>query len=234
MKKESPILKYASILLIVLGAVEAAVSIRGFFDIPALHEAAIELHLASPVPVLGYFRRLFPLLIAAAELTAGILGYRYRARPKKAAPVFRAALPCFLWPCFSTFTFLLFYPAGFSALSLPVGLILPAVYLFGAYRHKSSGAAAKQNPDRPSALDSSPPIHKMGRAAMTKDRTNVQNAHFAIEDPAYRAFHCKLIPTVPPEAVIGVRTPALRAYAKKFGKTPEAAAFLTRTSASIL
>lgn len=61
---------------------------------------------------------------------------------------------------------------------------------------------------------------------MTKDRTNVQNALFAIEDPAYRAFHCKLIPTVPPEAVIGVRTPALRAYAKKFGKTPEAAAFL--------
>lgn len=61
---------------------------------------------------------------------------------------------------------------------------------------------------------------------MTKDRTNVQNALFAIEDPAYRAFHCKLIPTVPPEAVIGVRTPALRAYAKKFGKTPDAAAFL--------
>ena len=55
---------------------------------------------------------------------------------------------------------------------------------------------------------------------MTVDRTDVQNALFAIEDPAYRAFHCKLIPTVPPEAVIGVRTPALRAYAKKFGKTP--------------
>lgn len=61
---------------------------------------------------------------------------------------------------------------------------------------------------------------------MTKDRTDVQNALFAMEDPAYRAFHCRLIPTVSPEAVIGVRTPALRAYAKKFGKTPEAAAFL--------
>ena len=61
---------------------------------------------------------------------------------------------------------------------------------------------------------------------MTVDRTDVQNALFAMEDPAYRAFHCKLIPTVPPEAVIGVRTPALRAYAKKFGKTPDAAAFL--------
>lgn len=61
---------------------------------------------------------------------------------------------------------------------------------------------------------------------MTVDRTDVQNALFAMEDPAYRAFHCRLIPTVSPETVIGVRTPALRAYAKKFGKTPDAAAFL--------
>ena len=95
MKKESPILKYASVLLIVLGAVEAAVSVRGFFDIPALHEAAIELQLANPVPVL-VASGVFSLLIAAAELVAGILGYRYRARPKKRAPVFRAALPRFL------------------------------------------------------------------------------------------------------------------------------------------
>lgn len=61
---------------------------------------------------------------------------------------------------------------------------------------------------------------------MTKDRTDVQNALFAMEDPAYRAFHCRLIPTVSPEAVIGVRTPALRTFAKKVGKTPEAAVFL--------
>lgn len=61
---------------------------------------------------------------------------------------------------------------------------------------------------------------------MTKDRTDVQNALFAMEDPAYRAFHCKLIPTVSPDTVIGVRTPALRSFAKKFAKTQEAAAFL--------
>lgn len=155
MKKESPILKYTSILLIVLGAVEAAVSIRGFFDIPALHEAAIELQLANPVPVLTV-SGIFSLLIALAELASGILGYRYRAQPKKVG----ACIPCGITTLSLTVLFniyvLLFYPAGFSVLSLPVGLILPAVYLFGAYRHKNSGAAAKQNLDKPDALDEHP------------------------------------------------------------------------------
>ena len=113
MKKESPILKYTSVLLIVLGAVEAAVSIRGFFDIPALHEAAIELHLASPVPVL-VTSGVFSLLIAAAEFTAGVLGYLCRARPKKAG----VCIPCGIAVLSLTVLFnvyvLLFYPAGFS------------------------------------------------------------------------------------------------------------------------
>ena len=37
---------------------------------------------------------------------------------------------------------------------------------------------------------------------------------FALQDKAYKAFKEKLIPTVKPEAVIGVRVPALRAMAK--------------------
>ena len=61
---------------------------------------------------------------------------------------------------------------------------------------------------------------------MTTDRTDIQNELFAMGDPAYRAFQCRLMPTVPPETVIGVRTPALRIFAKKVGKTPEAAVFL--------
>ena len=33
---------------------------------------------------------------------------------------------------------------------------------------------------------------------------------FALRDEAYRTFHSALMPTVPPETVIGVRVPALR------------------------
>jgi len=49
---------------------------------------------------------------------------------------------------------------------------------------------------------------------------------FAMQDTAYRRFHTALIPTVDPEAVIGVRTPALRKYARELFGTAEAEAFL--------
>ncbi len=49
---------------------------------------------------------------------------------------------------------------------------------------------------------------------------------FRLRDVGYRAFQIKLIPTVDPETVIGVRTPVLRDYAKRLSKIPEAAEYL--------
>ena len=49
----------------------------------------------------------------------------------------------------------------------------------------------------------------------------------ALQDEAYREFQLGLIPNVPPETFIGVRTPMLRKLAKKLAGTPEAEAFLT-------
>lgn len=51
---------------------------------------------------------------------------------------------------------------------------------------------------------------------------------FALQDLNYKAFHCKLMPTVEPESVIGVRVPALRKLAREFGKTPQAEVFLRK------
>ena len=48
----------------------------------------------------------------------------------------------------------------------------------------------------------------------------------AEHDEEYRAFMVKLIPEVPPETVLGVRTPALRAIAKALSKSPDRDAFL--------
>ena len=48
----------------------------------------------------------------------------------------------------------------------------------------------------------------------------------ALADPAYRAFQAKLVPTVPPEKVLGVRMPVLRAYARSFAQDRRADAFL--------
>ena len=49
---------------------------------------------------------------------------------------------------------------------------------------------------------------------------------FAMRDPAYAEFQRKLLPTVAPERIVGVRTPQLRQYAAKLSKTEEAGAFL--------
>lgn len=49
---------------------------------------------------------------------------------------------------------------------------------------------------------------------------------FALQDKGYQAFHSRLMPTVPSEKVIGVRTPALRRLAKQLAGTPQAKVFL--------
>ena len=54
----------------------------------------------------------------------------------------------------------------------------------------------------------------------------VQAELFEMQDLTYRDFHAKLIPTIDKETIIGVRTPMLRTYAKKFGKTADAVTFL--------
>lgn len=49
-----------------------------------------------------------------------------------------------------------------------------------------------------------------------------------MQDVEYRDFHAKLIPTVASEAIIGVRTPQLRKYAKQMAKDPQITDFLAQ------
>ena len=49
---------------------------------------------------------------------------------------------------------------------------------------------------------------------------------FALQDTEYQTFQSKLMPTIPPETVIGVRTPLLRKLAKELAGTPQAECFL--------
>ncbi|MBQ2899395.1 MAG: DNA alkylation repair protein [Oscillospiraceae bacterium] len=45
-------------------------------------------------------------------------------------------------------------------------------------------------------------------------------------DEKYRDFQSGLMPTVPKEKIIGIRTPVLRKFAKEFSETPQAEEFL--------
>lgn len=47
-----------------------------------------------------------------------------------------------------------------------------------------------------------------------------------LQDLSYRDFQSRLMPTVPKEKIIGVRTPVLRTYAAEFVKREETAAFM--------
>ncbi|MCM1400290.1 MAG: DNA alkylation repair protein [Clostridium sp.] len=49
-----------------------------------------------------------------------------------------------------------------------------------------------------------------------KDMTKyIQDSLFELQDAAYKSFHCRLMPTVEADAVIGVRTPELRKLGKR-------------------
>ena len=49
---------------------------------------------------------------------------------------------------------------------------------------------------------------------------------FRLQDKKYAAFQAKLIPTIEPDKIIGVRTPELRAFAKELSKDEGVDAFL--------
>ena len=55
--------------------------------------------------------------------------------------------------------------------------------------------------------------------------TEIQNELFALKDGGYKQFNQKLIPTVNPVTVIGVRTPDLRKLARTLSGSTAAAQF---------
>ena len=55
---------------------------------------------------------------------------------------------------------------------------------------------------------------------------SVQGRLFELQDPEYREFHAKLMPTVDKDRIIGVRTPALRKFAREYGKSEDAGEFM--------
>lgn len=54
----------------------------------------------------------------------------------------------------------------------------------------------------------------------------IRDRLFALQDPEYQRFQAKLMPTVDPERVIGVRIPDLRRLSRELVGTEQAAAFL--------
>lgn len=54
----------------------------------------------------------------------------------------------------------------------------------------------------------------------------VRKGLFELQDLEYKAFHSRLMPTISPETIIGVKTPALRKFAKDLANLRETELFL--------
>ena len=57
---------------------------------------------------------------------------------------------------------------------------------------------------------------------------------FALQDKEYQIFYSRLMPTLPPETVIGVRVPLLRKLAKQAGRYPGSGGVSARFTAFLL
>ena len=57
-------------------------------------------------------------------------------------------------------------------------------------------------------------------------RTAIQEKLFDLQDTTYQRFQQRLLPTLAPDRIIGVRTPAVRSLAKEIFGTPEAEEFM--------
>lgn len=56
--------------------------------------------------------------------------------------------------------------------------------------------------------------------------TDLQKQLFDLADEKYKEFHSKLMPTVNPEKIMGIRVPILRKFAADFSKTHDAELFI--------
>ena len=61
---------------------------------------------------------------------------------------------------------------------------------------------------------------------MTDLERRIEEQLFSAQDIKYRDFQRTLLPTLPPETIIGVRTPQLRTMARELARQPEGMAFL--------
>ena len=58
--------------------------------------------------------------------------------------------------------------------------------------------------------------------------TDLQKDLFLLKDDEYKTFHSKLMPTINPDTIIGIRIPILRKFAKDFSKKEEAQNFISQ------
>ena len=131
MEKANMLLKVSGILMIIGGGISIIVGIIAVLAVGAL---ALALGGAANLGLLT-FGAILVLVSAVVELIAGIVGVSNAKKPEKAQTcVVYGILVVVLVVIGNIFSMI--GGASFNALGLLIGLVLPALYLIGAFQNK--------------------------------------------------------------------------------------------------
>ncbi len=129
----SKFLKVTGILMIVFGAIALIVSIIALAGLGFLEA------MGAPMGVL-WASGVLMLLSAVAEFIAGIIGVKNWNKPEKAVTCIGWGIAVAAMCVISQILTLIGYPENFNVINLVSGLVIPVLYLIGAFQNKKLAA----------------------------------------------------------------------------------------------
>ncbi|MDD5796018.1 MAG: hypothetical protein PUD24_03685 [Oscillospiraceae bacterium] len=127
----SKFLKVTGILMIIFGAISIVVSIIALMGLGVLEA------LGAPMGLL-WASGIIALVGSVAQLVAGIIGVVNCDKPEKANSCIVWGIAVAAMSIIANVFTLIGYPQNFSFVSVISGLLIPVLYLIGAFKNKQS------------------------------------------------------------------------------------------------
>lgn len=128
----SKFLKVTGILMIIFGSIALIIAIVALLGIGVLEA------MGAPMGLL-WASGIIALLGAVAEFIAGIIGVVNWNKPNKANTCIGWGIAVAAMCVISNIFTLIGYPENFNVFSLLTGLVIPVLYLIGAFKNKKLG-----------------------------------------------------------------------------------------------
>lgn len=128
----SKFLKVTGILMIIFGSIALIIAIAALLGLGVLEA------IGAPMGLL-WASGIIALLGAVAEFVAGIIGVVNWNKPNKANICIGWGIAVAAMCVISNIFTLIGYPENFNVFSLLTGLVIPVLYLIGAFKNKKLG-----------------------------------------------------------------------------------------------
>lgn len=128
----SKFLKVTGILMIIFGSIALIIAIMALLGLGVLEA------MGAPMGLL-WASGIIALLGAVAEFVAGIIGVVNWNKPNKANTCIGWGIAVAAMCVISNIFTLIGYPENFNVFSLLTGLVIPVLYLIGAFKNKKLG-----------------------------------------------------------------------------------------------